>query len=52
MRGSGIDSGVKLHPLSALSTVQEATTENLHPIEHQREKSAHVKMVKPLTNKN
>jgi hypothetical protein len=35
MRARGIDLGVTLLPLSALSTVQEATTENLHHIEHQ-----------------
>jgi hypothetical protein len=37
MRARGIDLGVKLHPLSALGTVQEATTENVHPTEHQTE---------------
>lgn len=52
MRGRGIDLGVKLHPLSALNTVQEATTENLDPTEHQTVNAIDIKMVKSLTNKN
>jgi hypothetical protein len=51
MRKSSIDLGVKLHPLSALSTVQEATTENLHLIERQTENAIDVKMVKSLRKK-
>jgi hypothetical protein len=46
MRGRDIALSVKLHPLSALSTVQEATMVNLHPKEYERENAIYIKMVK------
>jgi hypothetical protein len=46
MRGRDIALGVKLHPRSALSTLQEATIVNLHPKEYETEKAIYIKMVK------
>jgi hypothetical protein len=37
---------VKIHPLLALSTVEEATTVNLHPKEYETENAIYIKMVK------